>query len=173
MSYLSEVEGLVDLYLNRLGPRISREELYLAIAQLLRTQSTCLRGKVGAVLVLERRIIATGYNGAPPGMPHCFELGCLVDENSHVTGCQRTLHAEANVIAFAARHGVCTRGATLYCTHGPCLKCAQLILAAGIRGIVFQTPYRLSNGLELISEHNAHCFKHEKVKVVHYNEAQV
>lgn len=130
--------------------RPPREELYLAIAQLLRTQSTCRRGKVGAVLVRDRRIIATGYNGSPPGMPHCIELGCDVDANDHVGGCRRAIHAEANVLAFAARHAGGAGGSTLYSTHGPCLKCAQLIISAGIESVVFQTPYRLSEGVELL-----------------------
>lgn len=155
---LRSIEGFIEP-LCSLQMRPSREEVYLSIAQILRTQSTCKRGKVGAVLVRDRRIIATGYNGAPPGMPHCFELGCDVDANNHIGGCQRAIHAEANVIYFAARHGVCTKGATLYCTHGPCLKCAQAILAAGIICVVFQTPYRLPEGLELL--HESRCKVHQ------------
>ena len=153
--WLSEIEGDVDWIIDgqlATGKRLPREEGYLSIAQVLRTQSTCKRGKVGAVLVRDRRIIATGYNGSPPGMPHCIELGCDVDANDHTSGCRRTIHAEANVIYFAARHGVCTKGSTLYCTHGPCLKCAQAILAAGIICVVFQTPYRLPDGLNMLSE---------------------
>src|SRR4051794_16830756 len=117
--------------------RPSREQTYMEICHVLRKRSTCKRGKVGALLVREGRIIATGYNGAPPGAPHCLELGCDVPENNHEAGCQRTIHAEANVIAFAARHGTASLGATLYCTHGPCLKCSQLIISAGICAVTF------------------------------------
>lgn len=130
--------------------RPPREELYLAIAQLLRTQSTCQRGQVGAILVADRRIIATGYNGAPPGMPHCLDSGCDVDPDYPAGGCRRATHAEANVLAFAARGSGGTRGSTLYCTHGPCLKCAQLIISAGVTAVVFQEPYRLRDGVELL-----------------------
>lgn len=127
-----------------------RHEVYLEIAQVLRTQSTCTRGQVGAVLVVDRRIIATGYNGAPPGLPHCTDVGCLEEPDSYGAGCIRSIHAEANVVAFAARHAGGALGATLYCTSGPCLKCAQLILSAGIASVVFQDPYRLPDGVELL-----------------------
>jgi dCMP deaminase len=130
--------------------RPSRTETYMEICHVLRKRSTCLRGKVGALLVMDKRIIATGYNGSPPGAPHCFELGCDVESNDHQAGCQRTIHAEANVIAYAARHGAACEGANLYSTHGPCLKCAQLIAAAGISSVVYEVPYRLPDGLELL-----------------------
>ena len=132
--------------------RPSRDETYMEICRVLRKRSTCVRGKVGAILVKDRRIIATGYNGSPPGAPHCTELGCDVRENSHELGCQRTLHAEANVIAFCARHAGGAEGSTLYCTHGPCLKCAQLIASAGITAVIYEVPYRLSDGLELLDQ---------------------
>lgn len=136
-----------------MSDRISRSELFMEVAHLLRQRSTCSRGKVGAVLTRDNRIIATGYNGAAPGEPHCLDLGCDVHENMHEAGCQRTVHAEANVIAYAARHGQSCEGATLYCTHGACLKCAQLILSAGIANVVYGTPYRLPEGLELLRRH--------------------
>lgn len=154
-SLLQYTSDMVEVLIDQLdGRRPPREELYLAIAQLLRTQSTCKRGKVGALLVADRRIIATGYNGAPPGMPHCLELGCDVDTNDHVGGCRRAVHAEANVLAFAARHTGGAHGATLFCTHGPCLKCAQFIISAGVERVVFQTPYRLPEGVELLDAAN-------------------
>lgn len=134
--------------------RPCREELYLAIAQLLRTQSTCRRGQVGAVLVRDRRIIATGYNGSPPGMPHCLEVGCLTDPETYGAGCQRAVHAEANVLAFAARHAGGAGGATLYSTAGPCLRCAQLTVSAGVTSVVFQEPYRLPDGVDLLDSAN-------------------
>lgn len=153
MPTLTLLEGIEGYASQIIGERVRppREELYLSIAQLLRTQSTCTRGAVGAILVSDRRIIATGYNGAPPGMPHCIEVGCAIGSDG---GCQRSIHAEANVLAFAARHGARTAGCTLYSTHGPCLKCAQLIVSAGIERVVFQIPYRLPDGVELLDAAN-------------------
>lgn len=141
--------------------RPSRAQTYMEICHVLRKRSTCLRGKVGALLVVDQRIIATGYNGSPPGTPHCFELGCDVPSSDHVAGCQRAVHAEANVIAFAALHGQRTRDATLYCTHGPCLKCAQLCISAGIRAVVFETEYRLPQGVDLLRSVGVHVREYE------------
>jgi dCMP deaminase len=151
---LEDVTILVDQggYDLRSLPKQERvDELYLSIAQLLRTQSTCARGAVGALLVRDRRIIATGYNGAPPGLPHCPGQQHCVGADG---GCVRSIHAEANVLAFAARHGGGSSGSTLYSTHGPCLKCAQLIVSAGVECVVFQTPYRLPDGVELLGAAN-------------------
>lgn len=139
--------------------RPTRQQIYMEICHVLRKRSTCKRGKVGAILVLDKRIVATGYNGSPPGAPHCIDLGCDVPANDHEVGCQRTIHAEANVIAFAARHGTACEGSTLYCTHGPCLKCAQLIACAGIIRVVYEVPYRLPEGLELLDSLNIPTFK--------------
>lgn len=123
-------------------------------AYLFAERSTCERGKVGAVLAKDDRIIATGYNGAPPGMPHCLDVGCeeliLYEQDSGLTaayrevnlGCQRTVHAEANVVAYAARHGIATEGSCLYCTHSPCVKCSQLMASAGIKHVVYDKKYR-------------------------------
>lgn len=133
--------------------RPDRDLYFMEVAHVIRKRSTCTRGSVGAVAVMDRRIIATGYNGSPPGAPHCTELGCLVSANHHEAGCQRTLHAEANLIAWAARTGQATLGATLYCTHGPCLNCAKLILSAGFSKLLYGVPYRLSEGIVLISDY--------------------
>jgi dCMP deaminase len=153
------IENHAGPHTYELGPqpdlaRPSREQVYMEICYVLRKRSTCLRGKVGAILVVDQRIIATGYNGAPPRAPHCFELGCDTSRpgGEHVSGCQRAIHAEANAIAFAARHGARCEGATLICTHGPCLKCAQLIVSAGIAEVIYETPYRLPDGLDLLDQ---------------------
>lgn len=122
--------------------RISREQMLLEIIEIVRKRSTCLRGKVGVVIVKSNRIVSMGYNGSPPGAPHCFDLGCDVDEDNHDAGCQRTVHAEANAISFAAREGVSTKGATMYSTHAPCLKCAQLIVTCGIAEFIYVRDYR-------------------------------
>jgi dCMP deaminase len=134
--------------------RISREEMYFGICDVLRKRSTCLRGKVGCIVVRDRRVIAMGYNGAPLGTPHCFELGCNVPDDQHILGCQRAIHAEANAIAFAARGGVNSDGCEVWCTHGPCLNCAQLMLSAGIVKVHYKTPYRIDDGLRLLDRAN-------------------
>ena len=126
----------------------------MEICHVLRKRSTCKRGKVGCLAVCDYYIVAEGYNGSPPGGPHCTDLGCDVPANNHEAGCQRTIHAEANLIAHAARRGTAIEGASLYSTHGPCLNCAKLIAAAGIVSVVFETPYRLPDGLELLSSLN-------------------
>jgi dCMP deaminase len=137
---------------------------FLNIAREIANASTCTRGNVGAVIVQDRRIVSTGYNGAPPGMPHCTEVGCdvrMVDKSVYdeprlnvetTSGCQRAIHAELNAIAWAARHGVATDGGIMYATHGPCLKCAQAILACGIVEVHFVTPYRLHDGVLLLAQ---------------------
>ena len=117
------------------------ETYFLELAKVVATRSTCPRAAVGAVIVKNHRVLTTGYNGAPPGEPHCTEVGCLV-ENEH---CQRTIHAETNAIAQAARFGIVVEGAVLYCwsirhsTGKPvesCTKCSQVMKAAGIARIV-------------------------------------
>lgn len=105
----------------------------MQIARDVATRATCLRRHVGAVIVRDRRILSTGYNGSPPGQPHCSEVGCLMEEGR----CIRTLHAEQNALIQAALHGVSTQGATLYGTCRPCHVCARMIVGAGIRRVVF------------------------------------
>jgi dCMP deaminase len=109
-------------------------------------RGTCGRAAVGVVITVGGRIITTGYNGAPSGMSHC------PDTDEHQTGpsCQHAVHAEANAIAFAARHGTPTDGATLYTTLTPCVPCAQLIINAGIVRVVAHTPYRVMDGWDLL-----------------------
>lgn len=113
--------------------RPSWDEYFLSIAREVATRSTCTRRHVGAVLVREKRILTTGYNGSPPGQEHCIDVGCLLEDGR----CIRTLHAEQNAIAQAALHGVSTLGATLYCSCRPCHVCARMIVGAGIVRVVF------------------------------------
>lgn len=153
---------LVALGHSRAIQRPSRDETFMEIASVLRKRSTCLRGKVGVVIVSAGRIVASGYNGAPPGAPHCFELGCDLLANHHDAGCQRAIHAESNAIAFAARGRGGAEEATMYCTHGACLKCAQLIVSAGIVRFVYGIPYRLPEGLELLNDAG--------IEVIHHGE---
>lgn len=113
------------------------DEYFMNIAHEVANRSTCERAKVGAVIVKDKRILTTGYNGSPRGLPHCTEIGCLM-ENGH---CIRTLHAEQNAIIQAALHGVTTAGATIYVTHQPCFNCAKTIINAGITEIVYDREY--------------------------------
>lgn len=109
----------------------------MQIARSVATRATCPRATVGCVLARDHRILTTGYNGAPRGVPHCTEAGCLVVHDH----CQRATHAEANAIVQGALHGVGLQGATAYCTHEPCVNCSKLLISAGIVRIVFATPY--------------------------------
>ena len=106
--------------------RPSWDEYFMNIAHEVACRSTCTRAPVGAVIVKDKRILTTGYNGSPRGLAHCMEVGCLMD-NEH---CVRTLHAEQNAIIQAALHGVSTRGADIYVTHQPCFICAKMIINA-------------------------------------------
>ena len=117
--------------------RISRDELLGSIAKLVARRSTCLRFSVGAVLARKGRIVSMGYNGAPTGMPHCKPETCGPDQI-----CDRTVHAEANTIAFAAKTGIETDGSTLYTTLSPCNDCAKLLINAGIKRVIYWEPYR-------------------------------
>lgn len=113
-------------------------ETVMDLAELLTKRATCPRAQVGAVITIDRRIIATGYNGAPTGAAHCLQVGCLMDGDH----CVRSVHAEANAIAQLARFGVATGGAAqLWTTHSPCLNCAGLIVQAGIEAVVYKNVY--------------------------------
>lgn len=133
--------------------RISRDTMFMEIAHTLARRSTCTRAQVGAVLVRDNRIISTGYAGAPSGMAHCLDIGCDVNTNlpEKDQHCMRTVHAEANVIAFAARYGIKTDGATLYCTHRPCENCAKLLINAGIKEVIYLANYGATSGLDLLT----------------------
>ena len=117
-------------------------------------RSTCPRAAVGAVLVRDKRILTTGYNGAPRGLPHCTDAGCLM-VNGH---CVRTLHAEQNAIIQGALHGVDVSGSTLYVTHQPCLTCAKMIINAGIVEVVYENEYEFSRQTrKLFAEAKVKC----------------
>jgi len=115
------------------------------ITRLVAKRATCLRRQVGAVLVKEKRLLATGYNGAPSGLAHCLEVGCLREKNQIPSGERhelcRGLHAEQNVIIQAAYHGISIQGATLYCTNLPCIICTKMLINAGIKEIIYESGY--------------------------------
>lgn len=113
------------------------DEYFMQIARTVATRATCPRASVGAVMTRERRILTTGYNGAPRGVSHCTEAGCLVVDGH----CLRATHAEANAIVQGALHGVSLQGATAYCTHQPCAGCSKLLISAGIVRIVYADAY--------------------------------
>ncbi len=117
--------------------RPSWDEYFMAIAFAVAGRSTCDRAHVGAVLVRDRRILTTGYNGAPAGLPHCDDVGHLMVDGH----CVRTLHAEQNAIIQGALHGVSIQGATAYVTHQPCLTCAKMLINSGVTRIVYAGNY--------------------------------
>ena len=119
--------------------RPSIDEAMLATAAVWAARNTCSRLAVGAVLARDRRILSSGYNGAPAGLPHCVHE----DEGP----CAIAVHAEANALLFAGRHGASTLDTTMYCTHAPCLACSGLLLNAGVARVVYRQPFRSQDGL--------------------------
>ena len=113
--------------------RRPRDEVYMDVAKLMSERSTCDRLHVGAVLTKGNRIIATGYNGAPSGLPHCIDVGCDLFEGH----CIRAVHAEASVISMCARYGISTENSSIYITHFPCPSCAKLLINAGILKVYY------------------------------------
>jgi dCMP deaminase len=117
----------------------------MEITRLVASRSTCIRRKVGAIIVKEKKILTTGYNGAPSGLAHCIDVGCLRDKLGIPSGERhelcRGLHAEQNAIIQAAYHGISINGATLYCTNLPCIICTKMIINAGITRVVYQGGY--------------------------------
>ena len=125
--------------------RASWPRYFMDIAHLVAQRSTCLRRKVGAIAVLDRRILATGYNGAPSGVPHCLEVGCLRQQMGIPSGQRheicRGIHAEQNVIIQAAVHGISLRGAEIFCTTQPCIICAKMLINCGVKKIWIAEGY--------------------------------
>lgn len=127
------------------------DSYFMKIAYAVSERSTCDRAFVGSVLVLEKRILTTGFNGSPAGHPHCDEIGHLLVDGH----CVRTIHAETNAIIQAALHGVSTRGATCYVTHFPCINCTKALINAGIVRLVYNIAYRMDeNALDFLNTAN-------------------
>lgn len=120
-------------------------EYFMKIAELVSSRSTCLRRKVGAIIVRDNQILSTGYNGAPKGVPHCADVGCLRAKLKVPAGERhelcRGVHAEQNAIIQAAVNGVSVKGATIYCTHQPCSICAKMIVNAEIKNVYIENTY--------------------------------
>lgn len=125
--------------------RPSWDEYFMEVAEVVARRSTCLRRQIGAILVKDKRILATGYNGAPSGLRHCVECGCLREELKVPSGERheicRALHAEQNAIVQAARYGISVKDSTLYTTAEPCVLCAKMLINAGIVKIVYRDRY--------------------------------
>jgi len=139
------------------GPgRPSWNEYFLQLARQVATRSTCLRRHVGAILVRDKRILATGYNGAPRGIAHCLDVGCLREQLGIPSGERqelcRGIHAEQNAIIQAAVHGVAIDGATLYCTHQPCILCAKMLINCGVKEIFYIEGYPDELSLAMFAE---------------------
>jgi dCMP deaminase len=132
------------------------EEYFMEITRLVAKRATCLRRQVGAVLVMDKRLLATGYNGAPSGLAHCLEVGCLREKRQIPSGERhelcRGLHAEQNVIIQAAFHGIRIQGSTLYCTNLPCAICTKMLINAGIREIIYEGGYGDDLSKEILLE---------------------
>lgn len=132
------------------------DEYFMKITHLVAERSTCLRRKVGAVIVKDKRIISTGYNGAPRGLAHCLEIGCMREQLGIPSGKRhemcRGAHAEQNAIIQAASSGIGMEGATMYCTTAPCSTCAKMIINSGIKRLVLGGRYPDQLGEDLIRE---------------------
>lgn len=137
--------------------RMSWDEYFMEMAKLASKRSTCLRRQVGAVIVKDKHVVATGYNGAPKGIPHCAELGgCYRTEHNIPSGERhelcRALHAEQNAIIQAATYAQSIDGASIYITHQPCVICAKMIINAGIRRIIVDQGYPDDMAVEILNQ---------------------
>lgn len=147
--------------------------MFTKIVQIVAQRSTCLRSQVGALIVKDGRIISMGYNGPVSGMPACtqpdllqgilLQQGVLQPRGTECEGpgCTRSLHAETNAIAFAARAGVSVEGCTMYCSMSPCIHCAKVIVNSGIKCVKYLEEYRDRSGLELLEKSNIQIEKIE------------
>ena len=144
-----------------MSERPSWHQYFLTITHQVAERSTCTRAKVGAVIVRDKNILATGYNGSPAGLPHCTELGCLIYTSRTPTGelednCFRTIHAEINAIAQAAKNGASIRDADIYITHTPCIHCLKVLINTGIRRIFYERDYKTHTLSDLLRHSGVH-----------------
>ena len=147
--------------------RPSWETYFMDITALVAKRSTCLRRAVGAIIVKDKQILSTGYNGAPKNVRHCREVGCLREKLNVASGQRhelcRGIHAEQNAIIQAAFHGVSVKNASLFCTNQPCSICAKMIINAGIRKIYYRSGYADPLALEMIEESGVELVQLEEV----------
>jgi dCMP deaminase len=147
-----------------MSDRLTWDQYFMTITQQVAERSTCNRAKVGAVIVRDRNILATGYNGAPAGMPHCTEAGCLIYESKTPYGeveqnCFRTIHAEINAIAQAAKNGSNIKDSSIYVTHTPCIHCIKVLVNTGIKKVYYESPYKLDTLEEILRNTQVHMEK--------------
>jgi len=134
--------------------RPTLDQYFMEIATVVAKRSTCLRNQVGALFVKNKRILSTGYNGAPAGLEHCDLVGCARENVASGTRHElcRAVHAEQNAIIQAALHGISIEGATLYCTHQPCILCAKMMINARVRKVVYRQSYPDGAALEFLRQ---------------------
>jgi len=151
--------------MSRVTQRPSWDTYFMNITTLVAQRSTCTRRAVGAIIVKDKRILSTGYNGAPTGIRHCLEVGCLRESLQVPSGERhelcRGIHAEQNAIIQAAYHGVSVKDALLYCTNQPCAICAKMIINAGIKKIYYQSGYTDALAREMLTEAGIDLIKHD------------
>ncbi len=151
--------------MSRVTQRPSWDTYFMNITTLVAERSTCTRRAVGAIIVKDKRILSTGYNGAPTGIRHCLEVGCLRESLQVPSGERhelcRGIHAEQNAIIQAAYHGVSVKDAVLYCTNQPCAICAKMIINAGIKKIYYQSGYTDALAQEMLTEAGIDLIKHD------------
>jgi len=139
------------------------DEYFIEITKMVAKRSTCLRRHVGAILVKDKRILATGYNGAPQNIRHCLDIGCIRETKKVPSGERhelcRGIHAEQNLIIQAAYHGISIAGSQLYCTNFPCSICAKMIINAGITKIIYLEGYPDELSQELLKEANIEAIR--------------
>ena len=138
-----------------MSTRPSWDQYFMTITRQVAERSTCTRAKVGAVIVRDKNILATGYNGSPAGLPHCLDVGCLIYTSRTPTGeveenCFRTIHAEINAIAQSAKNGASIRDADIYITHTPCIHCLKVLVNTGIKLVYYEHEYKLHTLDELL-----------------------
>ena len=138
--------------------RPSNDEYFMSMAELAAQRSTCVRRRVGAVIVKDKHVLSTGYNGSPKGTKHCEELGCIREQLNIPSGTRhelcRGVHAEQNAVAQAAYFGVSVKDATIYTTTFPCSMCTKILINSGIREVVFKTGYLDDLSSDLLAETN-------------------
>lgn len=157
--------------------RPSWDQYFMSIAKLASTRSTCLRRKVGAVIVKDKHILSTGYNGAPRGLAHCLEIGCLREKLNIKSGTRhelcRAIHAEQNAVIQAAVSGVSIEGASMYCTTFPCVLCSKIIINSGITRIVVMEGYPDELSEEMLIEAGMKVEYMDKSKLVSITEEEI
>jgi dCMP deaminase len=154
---------VIDFLEPNKSSRPSWDQYFMEITHVVAKRSTCLRRQVGALLVKDKRILSSGYNGAPSNLPHCSEIGCLRQELNIPSGERhelcRGLHAEQNAIVHAAMHGISIKGATIYITNQPCVLCAKMIINGGIKKVVFSEGYPDKLSEEILAAANVELIK--------------